>query len=456
MNLRVARWSASPTQALIATGLGLIGLTALGASLHVPGAFGIGSQERLNAFVALCCIAGLIYFAAVAVVLRCRLSRRAIWGIVACAAALRLIPLLTPPFLSTDVYRYVWDGRVQAAGINPYRYIPAAPELAPLRDDAIYPRINRATYAPTIYPPAAQAIFGAVAAVSSTVVGVKLAMVAFEVLALLAMVRLLDLAGLARERILIYAWHPLPVWEFAGNGHIDAAAIGLIALALLARIYGRATLTGMALGAAVLVKFLPIVLFPALWRRWNMKMPAAFVAIVAVLYLLYIDAGARVLGFLPGYVAEEGMSSGAGFYFLSALDHVPAWLAHGYIAVVACALAALGIRIAFSRRDFVSLGTEALVVTRHCLIMATALIVGMTPHFPWYFAWLILPCCLVPLPSVLYLTAASFLLYLDPNQSRIVWPTMMYAPFAVLAWLDIRRRNPSAASPLLGVSERSL
>ena len=67
-----------------------------------------------------------------------------------------------PPFLSTDIFRYVWDGQVQAAGINPYRYVPAAPELAPLRDAMVYPNINRADYAPTIYPPAAQMFFLAV------------------------------------------------------------------------------------------------------------------------------------------------------------------------------------------------------------------------------------------------------------------------------------------------------
>ena len=69
--------------------------------------------------------------------------------------------------VSTDIYRYVWDGRVQAAGINPYRYIPADPALAHLRDAEIYPKINRADYARTIYPPAAQIVFAAVGQVSA-------------------------------------------------------------------------------------------------------------------------------------------------------------------------------------------------------------------------------------------------------------------------------------------------
>ena len=66
---------------------------------------------------------------------------------------MRLGLLFAEPYLSTDIYRYIWDGRVQAAGINPYRYMPIAPELSHLRDAAIFPNINRPDYAVTIYPP---------------------------------------------------------------------------------------------------------------------------------------------------------------------------------------------------------------------------------------------------------------------------------------------------------------
>src|SRR5437879_4276819 len=75
----------------------------------------------------------------------------AMWLIVGVAVALRLGLLLTEPLLSSDIYRYVWDGKVQAAGINPYRYVPSDEALAHLRDSAIYPNINRPDYAVTIY-----------------------------------------------------------------------------------------------------------------------------------------------------------------------------------------------------------------------------------------------------------------------------------------------------------------
>ncbi len=237
----------------------------------------------LDHFVILGCVQGLIYFAAVALILQiCRPSHRVIWLILGCAALLRLMVVVFPPFLSNDMYRYIWDGWVQAAGINPYRYIPDDPHLAFLRDATVFPNINRADYAHTIYPPAAEMIFfiasriGAVLAVPP-VLAMKLAM--------LVIGRDRHLgddaacwihAGLPRARILIYAWNPVPVWEFAGSGHVDAIAICFIALALLAVCKGRNGWGAAALAGAVLTKFLPVVLLPALWRRWDWKFLAIF------------------------------------------------------------------------------------------------------------------------------------------------------------------------------------
>ena len=101
--------------------------------------------------------------------------RDAVIVVLAGALLMRLALLFVEPYLSTDIYRYIWDGRVQAAGINPYRFVPSAPEIAHLRDPAIFPNINRADYAVTIYPPAAQAIFLAATWVGESVVAMKLA-----------------------------------------------------------------------------------------------------------------------------------------------------------------------------------------------------------------------------------------------------------------------------------------
>ncbi len=119
----------------------------------------------------------LLYLVAVWVVLNRPVDRWTFVIILVCAAGCRLVCLFSPPFLSTDIFRYVWDGQVQAAGINPYRYIPADPHLAFLRDLDIYPHINRRTYAHTIYPPGAQMLFLLITRIGASVLWMKAGMV---------------------------------------------------------------------------------------------------------------------------------------------------------------------------------------------------------------------------------------------------------------------------------------
>src|SRR5207248_2659529 len=108
--------------------------------------------------------------------------------------------------------------------------------------------------------------------------------------------RLLATAGLPSGRIVIYAWHPLPLWEFAGSGHIDAALIASIALALWSRRRFGGWATGLALAGATLVKLYPAVLLPALYRRREWSMPAAFAVALILAYLPFLSAGWGVFG----------------------------------------------------------------------------------------------------------------------------------------------------------------
>ena len=278
----------------------LVGLVAGGLALLDWQPIGLAREIRLAEFIASLCVAGALWLLAVVVVLRGRLPPEAIWLVVGVAVAMRLLTLSAPPVLSSDIYRYVWDGRVQRAGINPYRYIPNADALAFLRDDAVYPQINRADYAPTVYPPTAQAIFALAAFVSPGVFGMKLIITAFDALAMVALIVLLRAGGRDPAQLLIYAWLPLPVWEFAGNGHIDGAAAGLLMLALLASVRGRSLWTGVLLAGAALTKFLPVVVLPAFWRPRDWRLPLAFTATVIALYLPYVGGGTPGAGISAG------------------------------------------------------------------------------------------------------------------------------------------------------------
>ena len=111
------------------------------------------------------------------------------------AIACRLVALFAEPYLSSDIYRYVWDGIVQHAHISPYRYVPGDPALAFLRapHQDIFDNINRRDYAHTIYPPAAQALFYLITWISPTVTFMKTVMVLFEGVTMYALITLLHI-----------------------------------------------------------------------------------------------------------------------------------------------------------------------------------------------------------------------------------------------------------------------
>ncbi len=422
----------------------LLLLMACGLMLHQPGARSIGTPLHTDIFVGLLGLAVLVYCDAIRLVLRAPQPKRAIWLVLAVALVMRAALLTSPLLLSSDIYRYVWDGRVQAHGINPYRYIPADPALAPLRDTAIYPNINRRTYARTIYPPAAQLVFAIVGRISQTVIAMKLAIFAFEVIAVLCLLRLLALACLPPERALIYAWNPLVLWSFAADGHVDAIAVGLLAVALLCRAERRFGAAGAFLTGAVLAKFLPLVVAPAFVRGGGFWKPAlAGLAVIVLLYGLYISAGPHVLGFMPAYDKEEGIDDGSGFWLLAGLAHLvtlPRNIALLYIAGVAVCLGLLAILVL--RRHATGPAQDVVMLCRDTAVLAGAAMAALSPHYTWYFAWLALPAAVAPIPAVIWLSAAPVALYLDPGNSRFYWPCILYVPAAALTLAGLARRRP--------------
>ena len=370
-------------------------------------------------------------------------ERSALAAILVVAALMRAIALFAPQALSTDVFRYVWDGRVQAAHINPYRFIPADPALAPLRDESIYPNINRADYAHTIYPPTAQLAFLAVERVSDGVLGMKLGLVGFEAIAIACLIALLRRRGLPVTRVLLYAWHPLPIWEFAGSGHVDVIAIACLSLAFLAASRRAPIWTGVALAAATLVKYYPIIAAPALYRRWDWRMPLAFAVTVLLLYAPYLGVGTAVFGFAPGYVSEEGLRDGSGIWML-ALLHKLGFLPNDpllvFVPLVAMLLIGIGVWILFSANR------ARIAQTENVALIAAAFTVCLSPHDPWYFTWLVPFLCFRISAPLLWLTAACTLMYVLPEPTGLRAQSLIYIPFLGMVVLQTFLRRP--ATPL--------
>jgi hypothetical protein len=448
------------SQRRISFGAHNVALTVLGCAslaLYFVGNRLTGGTQTISLFITLALLQCALYAVAIVIAWRARASRKTVAVVIVFAALFRLALVFAPPRLSDDIYRYVWDGRVQAAGINPYRYIPADPALASLRDAAIYEHINRRETAQTIYPPLAQLVFLAATRVSESVVWMKLVLVAFESVALWAIAELLASFKLPRQRVIIAAWHPLVVWEIAGSGHVDAVLICVVALALLARRRGRDSLTGALVACAALTKLFPVVIAPALYRRWSWRLPFALAATFVACYLPYLSVGVRgALGSLSGYADEEGLRTGTRYFLLALARKVTGVQipATAFIIFAFVLLGALAAWLLWKRED-----DERSFVAR-ALVLATAFTILFSPHFSWYFAWLVPLLALAPpalVVPMLYLTTANFVLYFtwlgDAPDRMLVINSIIYLPFAALCaatWIVTRARPKDAAHEVGG------
>jgi hypothetical protein len=332
--------------------------------------------------------------------------RTAVLLIIVGGIGMQVAAFSSPPRTSSDSYRYVWDGRVQSAGIDPYRYVPAAPELSRLRDPAFLWKptvkswcvqpgqadpdsaggvltpgctlINRPTVH-TIYPPVAEGYFAAVHALSPESARTQPIQIAAAVMAIATTVLLLlGLGGLGRDPRLavLWAWCPLVALEAGNNAHVDVVEVFLMlgALLVLARATSRprALLGGALLGLAVATKFFPVLVSPAISRRRPIAVASAAAGAIGAVYLPHVLAvGGGVIGYLPGYLKEEGYDSGSRFALLGLI------VSHRYAApmavVVLIVTALLVWRTADPDRPW-----------RGALVMAGVFLLVTSPALPWY------------------------------------------------------------------------
>ncbi len=232
-------------------------------------------------FLVLYALAYLSYAAAVYWVLR-RPGPRHVLPILVGFALLFRVTLLftTPPTLSDDVYRYIWDGRVVNAGINPYAYAVDSPQLDPL--DSPQRALVSFPWMASPYLPVAQALFALVyRIVPDSPLAFQVAALLFDLLAGWVIWRLLDRLNQPREWALLYLWSPLVIVEFSHGAHVDALMIALMIAALHLLVSDRPALSAVALAAATLTKGLPVLLLPIVLPRWRWRHGLLYVGVVA-------------------------------------------------------------------------------------------------------------------------------------------------------------------------------
>ncbi len=387
-----------------------------------------------------------------------RLPRRTAVVVVLAGAVLFDVAALTRgPQTSDDLYRYVWDGKIQAQGIDPYRYPPDDPRLVAYRDAWLWPdaagcaeldrppgctRINRAG-ARTIYPPVAQAWFWALhvglpddARLEGLQVVHGLAGLGLTVLLMGA----LNSMGRNPAWAVLWAWSPLAVLEMVMDAHVDVLALVAVVGALWALERRRPGLGGGLLGVAIAIKLIPGVLLPAGLRNKPVRVLAAAGGVVGLAYLPHVLAvGPRVLGYLPGYLQEERYSEGGRFLLLRLLGM------HGTVAkVVAVALLAAAAAVVALRAEPPSVITRA-----RWMLLAVFLVV--TPVQPWYAGLLVVVAVLDAAWELLAVAAAAYPLYfatvLDGAAANIGGLSYGVAALVVVAVVMWRRSHAPVAPP---------
>src|SRR5262249_28486725 len=194
--------------------------------------------------------------------------------------------LRRPPGPDDDIHRYIWDGRLQRLGFNPYLVVPSDPRVSKLHTPETR-HLNNPDL-PSPYPPGAQVFFRAVTAIQESTFALKLAFVICDFGIALVLLDLLRVTGLGAHLVLAYAWNPLLAIEVAGSGHIDIVGVLLLVVSAAALVRRWRATAAVALGLAIAVKFLPVVLLPLYWKRVRIRDATLAVAVIVLLYVPFL------------------------------------------------------------------------------------------------------------------------------------------------------------------------
>ena len=254
---------------------------------------GEGYEERpIVEIVTLLGLAGVVYLFSAA---RACSSSAPLRTVIVVSILARVILVISTPIQEDDLYRYIWDGRVRAEGINPYQYSPNNIEdidfigdnqradveihkLNRLIDRSrgvadVFSRINNREYA-TIYPPVAQTVFAGFALIVpedwsalNQVRGLKAILCLFDIGTLFVLIRLLQLTRRPLGLAVLYGWCPLVLKEIANSGHMDSIPTFFLLGAVVVALECRSLVCGVFLGLAIGAKFYALLLLPLFCRR---------------------------------------------------------------------------------------------------------------------------------------------------------------------------------------------
>lgn len=371
--------------------------------------------------------------------------------ILAAAVVFRLTVWPLYPAFSNDVYRYHWEGKLQVEGHgNPYLVAPSDPAYAALRDstygNVVLPD-NKTIYGPVIELEQ-RAWYWVLQTFGVTnpfvrVFWFKAPAALFDLLTIGVVWLWLRARGDPVERVLIYAWCPLPVFEFWVNGHNDSLLICFLAMALWLDTRGRYGWSAASLAMSAATKLWPAVLWPwILMRRgWRSALGAAVpVALLSAPYVADVVENAQYAsGFLGGWRNNDSLYG----LILWACQGDIYRAKYATFAILACVVSI----VLWKKLPF----AEA------ALVIITAMLAISANVHPWYLTWivpllvvnpaapLLLWVALVPLHYVVLIGYHTLGVWNGVESSR--W--FVYAPvyaFALICGLISRFRTASRAT----------
>ena len=360
------------------------------------------------------------------------------------ALLFRLLLVPADSVLSSDVYRYLWDGKVQVTGkINPYLYTPVDEHLAFLRDQEIYPYINRQE-APTVYPAGAQILFRTLNQVAlDSPTEFKAAALAAEALTFLFVFLIIKELGLPRSRILVYAWNPLIVYELFYSGHVESFMLPPLMGFVYLFLRRRPVAAGALLGLAASIKLVPALLLVTIPPNKRLKVALSFFVVFALIYLPYVGAGKAVLGFLPAYFYDPYEIFNPGLIQIALLETAKFMSLPSSSIRFALFVCFLVFLIPVIRRT----EEDRAAFIRKCYVVLGGYLLLIYPALhPWYLSTLIPFLCIIPSRAWLYLSLAlplSYLKYLTPEGAMPAWVSLVqFVPLYLILALEYARTQP--------------
>lgn len=401
-----------------------------------------------------------------------------LWMILGFAILFRLILLPSYPVHENDFYRYMWDGKQIKYGVNPFQFAPEdvtvyaggeekylyyynyaqheyAWERRPFsvkekhrlellllaRDDnpKWFSRIGH-QWVPTIYPPTAQLVFWLCSLIAQdSMLFMKLVFVLFDLGVIALIVLLLKHFGMNPGFVLVYAWSPLILKEFANSGHYDAVAVFFMMLFLYLLIKNKKWVSGFSFVAAGLSKYFCFILMPLVWRRFGFKHIVVGVLMSVLAFFPFLFWGGIGVDIFEGLSIYSHLWTFNGALFT--LIRLPfEWSGHSspMLPKLICGFI---LAVIIGVQSLKPIKDDRQLLFKSFIVLASMFLLNPVGD-PWYYSWLVPFLCFFRIRSFILLSGLLIFSYLSFITEWGRWLLLIqYVPFYLLLIIEVYQRR---------------